>query len=164
MKWRTYLLKLKSSLSNTRTGPVLLRIVRGWPLNKQKTPPAIAVPKKLSNTPWPHRGKYLYSEHLNVECCSKCQKFKTLPYLHVICCIAQQPTKCNGICHSSKVNKQNGRQGLNVKPISEVTGKKGSFSFDIKYETPTKPENRANRFAIYIVQNNNNNNILILYL
>lgn len=47
----TYLLKLKSSRSNTRTGPVLLRMVRGWPASRQKTPPVMAVPRKLSNTP-----------------------------------------------------------------------------------------------------------------
>lgn len=46
-----YLLKLKSSRSNTRTGPVLLRMVSGWPASRQKTPPVMAVPRKLSNTP-----------------------------------------------------------------------------------------------------------------
>lgn len=35
-----------------RMGPVELRIMRGWPLNIQKTVPAKAVPKKLSITPW----------------------------------------------------------------------------------------------------------------
>lgn len=64
-KWRTYRLKLKSNRSNTRTGPVLLRMVRGWPANRQKTAPVIAVPRKLSNTPCTHRGEQLgnNSEH-----------------------------------------------------------------------------------------------------
>lgn len=47
----THLLKLKSSRSKTSTGPVLLRMVRGWPANRQNTAPVNAVPKKLSNTP-----------------------------------------------------------------------------------------------------------------
>ena len=47
----TYLLKLKRSLSKTRTGPVLLKIVSGWPAKRQKTAPETAVPRKLSNTP-----------------------------------------------------------------------------------------------------------------
>lgn len=51
---RTYLLKLKSNRSKTRTGPVLLRMVSGWPASRQKTPPAIAVPRKLSSTPCAH--------------------------------------------------------------------------------------------------------------
>ncbi len=47
----THLLKLKSRRSKTSTGPVLLRIVRGWPANRQNTAPVNAVPTKLSSTP-----------------------------------------------------------------------------------------------------------------
>lgn len=47
----TYLLKLNRSLSKTKTGPVLLRIVSGWPAKRQKRAPVTAVPRKLSNTP-----------------------------------------------------------------------------------------------------------------
>lgn len=34
-----------------RMGPVELRMMRGWPLKRQKTEPARAVPRKLSITP-----------------------------------------------------------------------------------------------------------------
>lgn len=46
-----YLLKLKRSRSKTRTGPVLLKIVSGWPAKRQNIAPVTAVPRKLSNTP-----------------------------------------------------------------------------------------------------------------
>lgn len=48
----SYLLKAKSILSKTRTGPVLLRMVRGCPAKRQNMDPATAVPRKLSSTPW----------------------------------------------------------------------------------------------------------------
>ena len=35
-----------------RMGPVELRMMRGWPLKRQNTVPARAVPRKLSITPW----------------------------------------------------------------------------------------------------------------
>ncbi len=54
----THLLKLKSRRSKTSTGPVLLRIVRGWPANRQNTAPVNAVPTKLSNTPCTDRQKH----------------------------------------------------------------------------------------------------------
>lgn len=47
----SYLLKEKSRRSKTSTGPVLLRMVRGWPAIRQKAAPATAVPRKLSSTP-----------------------------------------------------------------------------------------------------------------
>lgn len=47
----SYLLKEKSRHSKTSTGPVLLRMVRGWPAIRQKAAPATAVPRKLSSTP-----------------------------------------------------------------------------------------------------------------
>lgn len=47
----THLLKLKRSLSKTRTGPVLLRMVSGCPASRQNTAPVRAVPTKLSSTP-----------------------------------------------------------------------------------------------------------------
>ena len=58
----THLLKLNRSLSKTRTGPVLLRMVRGWPASKQKITPVTAVPRKLSNTPWTHTQN-THTEH-----------------------------------------------------------------------------------------------------
>lgn len=62
--------------------------------------------------------------------------------LHIFCSIAQQAPKRDGVCHGSEVNEQNGRQGLNVKCIGEVTGEERRFSYDVKYETSTKPEER----------------------
>ena len=47
----SYLLKEKSRRSKTSTGPVLLRMVRGWPAVRQKAAPVTAVPRKLSSTP-----------------------------------------------------------------------------------------------------------------
>lgn len=46
-----YLLNSNSSFSKMRMGPVELRMMRGWPLKRQKTDPARAVPRKLSITP-----------------------------------------------------------------------------------------------------------------
>lgn len=48
----TYLLKSKSSFSKMRMGPVLLRMMSGCPAKRQNMEPAIAVPRKLSMTPW----------------------------------------------------------------------------------------------------------------
>lgn len=39
-----------------RMGPVLLRMMSGCPAKKQNTEPAMAVPRKLSMTPWGRRG------------------------------------------------------------------------------------------------------------
>ena len=47
----SYLLKEKNRCSKTSTGPVLLRMVRGWPAIRKKAAPATAVPRKLSSTP-----------------------------------------------------------------------------------------------------------------
>lgn len=47
-----HLLNSKSSFSKMRIGPVELRMMRGWPLNRQNTVPDNAVPRKLSITPW----------------------------------------------------------------------------------------------------------------
>lgn len=37
-----------------RMGPVLLRMMRGCPEKRQNKEPAMAVPRKLSITPWGH--------------------------------------------------------------------------------------------------------------
>lgn len=59
-------------------------------------------------------------------------QFKFRSDLHVVCSVPQQTTESDGICHGSQVNKQNGRQGLNVKRIGEVTDEERRFSFDVK--------------------------------
>ena len=46
-----HLLNSNRSFSKMRMGPVELRMMRGWPLKRQKTVPARAVPRKLSITP-----------------------------------------------------------------------------------------------------------------
>lgn len=51
----TYLLKSKRSFSKMRMGPVLLRMMRGCPEKRQNKKPAMAVPRKLSITPWGHK-------------------------------------------------------------------------------------------------------------
>lgn len=38
-----------------RMGPVLLRMMRGCPEKRQNKEPAMAVPRKLSITPWGHK-------------------------------------------------------------------------------------------------------------
>lgn len=63
--------------------------------------------------------------------------------LHVFSSISQQPTEGDGVCYSSQVNKQNCRQGLNVKRVGEVTDKERRFSFNVKYESSTKPETKT---------------------
>lgn len=40
-----------------RMGPVLLRMMRGCPEKRQNKKPAMAVPRKLSITPWGHRER-----------------------------------------------------------------------------------------------------------
>lgn len=60
------------------------------------------------------------------------QRFKSHSDLHVFCSVPQQTSEGDGVCHSSQVNKQNGRQGLNVKCIGEVTDEERRFSFDVK--------------------------------
>lgn len=52
--------------------------------------------------------------------------------LHVFRGIAQKAAKSDGVGHSSQVNKQDGRQGLNVNCVSEVTEEERRFSFDVK--------------------------------
>lgn len=133
-----HLLNVKSNRSKTRTGPVLLRMMRGWPPSRQKTPPVIAVPRKLSNTPW----KYGEQLENNSHECKESKQLRSQSDLHVFCSISQQTTERDGVCHSSEVNKQNGRQGLNVKCICEVTEEERRFSFNVKYETTTKPAGR----------------------
>lgn len=51
----TYLLKSKRSFSKMRMGPVLLSMMRGCPEKRQNKEPAMAVPRKLSITPWGHK-------------------------------------------------------------------------------------------------------------
>lgn len=48
------MLKSKRSFSKMRMGPVLLRMMRGCPEKRQNKEPAMAVPRKLSITPWGH--------------------------------------------------------------------------------------------------------------
>lgn len=67
---------------------------------------------------------------------------KTRSDLHVFCSVPQQTTEGDGVRHSSQVNKQNGRQGLNVKSVGEVTDKERRFSLDVKKETTTKPDDK----------------------
>lgn len=70
------------------------------------------------------------------------KRFKSQSDLHVFCSVPQETPEGDGVCYSSQVNKQNGRQGLNVNCIGEVTQEERHFSFDVQYETSTKPENR----------------------
>lgn len=67
---------------------------------------------------------------------------KTRSDLHVFCSVPQQTTKGDGVRHSSQVDKQNGRQSLNVKSVGEVTDKERRFSLDVKKETTTKPDDK----------------------
>lgn len=51
-----------------RMGPVLLRMIRGCPEKRQNNAPAMAVPRKLSITPWGHERRTLsrgWSRHLS---------------------------------------------------------------------------------------------------
>ena len=60
--------------------------------------------------------------------------------LHVIRGVPQQTTEGDGVCYSAQVNKQNGRQGLDVECVREVTEEEGHFPLDVEYETATKPK------------------------
>ena len=53
-----------------RMGPVELRMMRGWPLKRQKTEPARAVPRKLSITPC-QGTKKLTAAHRKLQRCSR---------------------------------------------------------------------------------------------
>lgn len=61
-------------------------------------------------------------------------------HLHVLCGVAQQSSKRDGIGYCSQVDEKNGRQRLDVQSIIEITEEKGGFSFDIKNKASTKPE------------------------
>lgn len=61
-------------------------------------------------------------------------------HLHVLCGVAQQSSKRDGIGYCSQVDEKNGRQRLDVQCIVEITEEKGGFSFDIKNKASTKPE------------------------
>lgn len=54
------------------------------------------------------------------------------PDLHVFCSVSQQAPESDGIRHRAQVNKQYGRQGLDMKRIGEVTEEERRFSFDVK--------------------------------
>lgn len=54
------------------------------------------------------------------------------PDLHVFRSISQQATESDGVRHGAQVNKQDGRQGLDVKRVGEVTDEERRFSFDVK--------------------------------
>lgn len=64
------------------------------------------------------------------------------PDLHVFRSVPQQAAERDGVGHGAQVNKQDGRQGLDVKRVGEVTDEERRFSFDVKQQTPTKPESR----------------------
>lgn len=53
---RTYLQNLKRIFSNTKTGPVLPRIVRGWPANREYATPVSDAPNRDSIALCRHRG------------------------------------------------------------------------------------------------------------
>lgn len=62
-----------------------------------------------------------------------------LTNLHVVCGISQQPSKGDGVSYGAQVNKQDGRQRLNVQGVVEVAGEEWKFSFDVQNETSTEP-------------------------
>lgn len=121
----SYLLKEKSRRSNTSTGPVLLRIVRGWPPIRQKAAPATAVPRKLSSTPWKWTDLVIGSRHHNIgaqvsvlpQPHSQFQEIrqrgtpKFMPttsdkptYLSTFSGISQKTPESDGICDRGQVN------------------------------------------------------------
>lgn len=71
-------------------------------------------------------------------------------HLHVFCGVSQQTSEGDGVRHGSQVNEQNGRQGLDVKRIGEVTDKERRFSFDVQQEASTKPAKRGRRVAFSV--------------
>lgn len=120
-----YLLKEKSRRSNTSTGPVLLRIVRGWPAIRQKAAPATAVPRKLSSTPWKWTDLFIGSRHHNIGAQASVEpqphtqfqevrqrgtpKFMPIPsdkptYLGTFSGISQKTPKSDGVCDCGQVN------------------------------------------------------------
>lgn len=56
-KTSTYLQNLNSIFSNTRTGPVLPRMVRGWPANSEYAIPVSEAPNSDSMALWETRGR-----------------------------------------------------------------------------------------------------------
>ena len=69
------------------------------------------------------------------------------PHLHVFRGVPQQAPEGDGVRHGPQVNEQNGRQGLDVKRVGEVTDEERRFSFDVEHETPAKPGDRQTRGA-----------------
>lgn len=60
------------------------------------------------------------------------QSAELKPDLHVFRSVPQQAAERDGVCHGAQVNKQDSRQGLNVKRVGEVTDEERRFSFDVK--------------------------------
>lgn len=93
----------------------------------------MAVPRKLSSTPWKHEERRVknWKSHRMADILWIVAGVKNAD-LHVFCSVPQQATKGDGVRHSSQVNKQNGRQGLNVKRVGEIADKERRFSLYVE--------------------------------
>lgn len=63
--------------------------------------------------------------------------FQGTTHLIVVCGVPQESPKGDGVGDAAEVDKQDGRDGLNVEAIIEVTWEPRQFPFDIQTQ-PTK--------------------------
>lgn len=53
-------------------------------------------------------------------------------HLVIVCGIPQKPTKGDGVGDTAEVDEQNGRDGLDVETVIEVTWEPGQLPLDIQ--------------------------------
>lgn len=119
-------------VSNTRIGPVLPMIVSGWPENKWYTVPARAPPKIDSIALC--IINYYYHSTLDIH---------KIIYSHdgILCCVAQQTSKCYDWCQHREIKKNHGCNALKADCVTKIWCVEGNLSFDISDEPTEKPEN-----------------------
>ncbi len=143
----TYLQNLKRIFSKTSTGPVLPRMVRGWPANREYATPVIDAPSKDSIALWSTRCKYReyvfcavhYSTWTMTICisiqCWVCLKVCLCSYDASLCRLAQQSSKGDDRWHAGTVEEEEGGHTLEAHAVLKVTHIDRSFPLDVQYQT-----------------------------
>lgn len=126
-----------------RMGPVELRMMRGWPPNKQKTVPAKAVPRKLSITPLEKTrtrktkqmlsNKALAGFWIDLQCHSHCGD------LVIVSSIPKQSSKGDGIGDAAQVDEEHSRNGLDMEAVIDIATIPRDLPFDVQPQSPSEP-------------------------
>lgn len=64
---------------------------------------------------------------------------RTYVYLHAFRGVSKQASERDGVCDSTQIDEQDGRQRLDVERVDKVAGEEWQFPLDVEDETPTKP-------------------------